>query len=161
MADRVLVCGGRTFNDANLVNVTLNLLNPRVLINGGAPGADRLARMWAGYRCIPTFTFPADWERKGRSAGPLRNQAMIDIGKPDLVIAFAGGSGTADMVRRARKAGIEVREVPASVDRNPEGQDPKGLGAQHERAVRASADAQPSMHEIEAEISRLQTGAVR
>jgi predicted Rossmann-fold nucleotide-binding protein len=31
--------------------------------------------------------------------------------KPDLVVAFPGGSGTADMVSRARGAGIEVIEV--------------------------------------------------
>lgn len=117
MADRILVCGGRTFNDATLVNSILSEIAPTVLINGGAPGADRLARMWAGYRCVPTFTFPADWERKGPSAGPQRNQAMIDIGKPDLVVAFPGGRGTADMVRRAKKAGIPVREVSPDLER--------------------------------------------
>ena len=134
MADRILVCGGRTYNDANLVNVTLNLLAPTVLINGGAPGADRLARMWAGYRCIPTFTFPADWERKGPSAGPQRNQAMIDIGKPDLVVAFPGGRGTADMIRRARKAGIEVREI-ASCGTRPKGGDANAAPALPSDAV--------------------------
>ena len=36
---------------------------------------------------------------------------MLDEGKPDLVIAFPGGKGTADMARRAREAGIEVIEV--------------------------------------------------
>jgi len=35
---------------------------------------------------------------------------MADAGA-DLCIAFPGGRGTADMVRRARAAGIPVRSV--------------------------------------------------
>jgi hypothetical protein len=105
---RILVCGGRTFNDHAAFARVMEGREPAVIINGGAAGADRLARMWAGYRTIATFTFPADWERMGASAGPRRNQRMIDEGMPDLVIAFPGGRGTADMVRRARAAGIAV-----------------------------------------------------
>src|SRR5690606_30354012 len=55
--------------------------------------------------------YPADWRRHGRAAGPIRNQEMADAGA-DLCIAFPGGRGTADMVRRARAAGIPVRSVP-------------------------------------------------
>ena len=43
--------------------------------------------------------------------GHIRNQQMIDEGKPDLVVAFKGGTGTADMVRRAKKHNIKVIEV--------------------------------------------------
>jgi hypothetical protein len=50
-----------------------------------------------------------DWKRHGPAAGPMRNQRMLDWG-PDLVVAFAGGKGTADMVRRARAAGVDVIE---------------------------------------------------
>jgi hypothetical protein len=50
---------------------------------------------------------------QGKAAGPIRNQRMIDEGKPDLVIAFPGGRGTADMVSRAKKAGIPVQEITA------------------------------------------------
>jgi hypothetical protein len=49
----------------------------------------------------------ADWHRHGRAAGPIRNQKMLDWG-PDLVVAFAGGTGTAGMVRLARAACVEV-----------------------------------------------------
>jgi ABC-type sugar transport system substrate-binding protein len=80
------------------------------LINGGCHGADQLARNWAKKFGVTQETYPADWS-KGRIAGPIRNQEMIDRGKPDLVIAFPGGKGTADMVRRAREAGIPVQEV--------------------------------------------------
>jgi hypothetical protein len=53
--------------------------------------------------------YKAEWDKHGRAAGPIRNQQMLDDGKPDLVLAFAGGRGTDDMCRRAREAGIEVR----------------------------------------------------
>jgi hypothetical protein len=54
--------------------------------------------------------FPADWKRHGKSAGPLRNQEMLDAA-PDLVIAFPGGRGTADMVRRAKSVNVKVIEI--------------------------------------------------
>jgi hypothetical protein len=60
---------------------------------------------------IPCSVYMADWDGLGRKAGPIRNQRMLDEGKPDLVIAFPGGRGTADMVRRAREAGVEVVEL--------------------------------------------------
>jgi hypothetical protein len=52
----------------------------------------------------------ADWSI-GRKAGPIRNQRMLDEHAPDLVVAFPGGRGTADMVRRARKSGVEVAKI--------------------------------------------------
>lgn len=55
--------------------------------------------------------YPANWLKYGRMAGAMRNQQMLDEEEVDLVVAFPGGKGTADMVRRARAAGIEVREV--------------------------------------------------
>jgi len=85
-----------------------------VIIHGAAKGTDWMAHLYAGpgnpNRPLE-LSFPPDWITEGRRAGPLRNQRMIDEGKPDLVIAFPGGRGTADMVRRARKARVEVIEV--------------------------------------------------
>lgn len=111
---RVLVCGGRDYRDkAYLWSVLDGMGPPEVseVISGMAPGADSFAAEWAERFGFPLHRFPADWKAHGRAAGPIRNQRMIDEGKPDLVIAFPGGRGTADMVRRARAAGIEVREI--------------------------------------------------
>ena len=46
----------------------------------------------------------------GKGAGPIRNQRMLDAGQPDLVVAFEGGRGTADMITRTKRAGIEILE---------------------------------------------------
>jgi len=110
---RVLVCGGRNFLDKERAFAALDLLHagPRPItriIQGGANGADYLAQRWANERGISSEEFVAHWQAEGRAAGPLRNQRMISQGKPDLVLAFPGGRGTADMVRRAKSAGIEV-----------------------------------------------------
>lgn len=62
----------------------------------------------------------AHWTILGLKAGPIRNGEMLigqsrdgrDEGRADLLIAFPGGSGTADCVRQARELGIAVLEVP-------------------------------------------------
>lgn len=109
---RVLVCGGREFHQRAVLRKALSALEGvSVIISGGAPGADRMAEEWARHQGIPTIRMDANWTRYGRKAGPMRNQWMIDLASPDLVVAFPGGHGTDDMVRRARVAGIEVREI--------------------------------------------------
>jgi len=112
---RVLICGGRDFYDGALLKRTLDYILPVkdniIVIHGGARGADALAGWWARTNGFSVELYPADWDKHGLAAGPIRNQQMIDEGKPDLVVAFPGGKGTADMVRRAKKAGILVKEV--------------------------------------------------
>lgn len=111
MIGRVLVCGGRGYTDrAALWSILDGLGPPEVseIISGMAPGADTFAAEWAERFGFPLLKFHADWAKHGRAAGPIRNQRMIDEGKPDLVVAFPGGRGTADMVRRAKAAGIPV-----------------------------------------------------
>lgn len=110
-AIRVLVCGGRDFRDRERVYAALDALYPRMsaLMSGGATGADALAWDWGWSRNFPCERYFADWKTHGRAAGPIRNQRMIDEGRPTLVLAFPGGRGTADMIRRAEAARIEVR----------------------------------------------------
>lgn len=110
---KVLVCGGRDYTDRIRVYAKLGELRAKGLsyiIHGGARGVDEFAGDWGHGFLVPVRVFHADWERHGKRAGPIRNQQMIDEGRPDLVVAFPGGAGTADMVRRARKAGIDVIE---------------------------------------------------
>lgn len=85
------------------------------IITGGATGADQVAIDWAIIHWCPYKEYKADWKKHGPAAGPLRNQQMLDEERPDLVVAFPGGKGTADMIRRAKKAGIEVIEVEEEV----------------------------------------------
>lgn len=118
MSTRILVCGGRDFLDYLKLRDVLDSLiddledpSDVVIIQGGAKGADFLAKVYAycwGWGGLMCEEYSADWKKDGKAAGPIRNQKMLDEGRPDLVVSFPGGSGTADMVRRARKAGVEV-----------------------------------------------------
>ena len=112
---RVLVCGGRDYRDQERFYGVMDALDPKptMFIQGGSNGADYLVTRWAEDRGIQRMDFIASWSSHGKAAGPIRNQQMLDQGKPDLVLAFPGGRGTADMVRRAEAAGVPVRSVPA------------------------------------------------
>lgn len=99
------------------------------IISGMAKGVDTCAVDWAVVNWCKWHEFPANWEdlshpdavirtRKDGTkydalAGHRRNQKMIDEGKPDLVVAFPGGTGTADMVKRAKTAKVEIIKVGA------------------------------------------------
>jgi predicted polyphosphate/ATP-dependent NAD kinase len=111
----VLVCGGRDYTDWFRLRDELDdlaiLHGVRRIVHGNACGADNLAMNWAEWRNIPQGKYPADWKQHGNAAGPIRNQQMLDSEHVDLVVAFPGGDGTADMVRRARAAGIPVKVI--------------------------------------------------
>jgi SLOG family YspA-like protein len=113
VAMKVLVCGGRNFRSPAQVFRALDRLHQEKpiteLMQGGATGADQFAMEWAATKPeIKRYVCHADWETHGRAAGPIRNEKMLTW-KPDLVVAFPGGDGTADMVRRAEAAGVPVQ----------------------------------------------------
>lgn len=114
---RVLVCGGRDFSNAAWLYRVLDDLKRRevidCIIEGDARGADRIAGYWAKKNRIHLKLFPAEWQKHGKGAGPIRNQKMLDEANPDLVIAFPRasgeyGNGTLDMMARAKKSGVDV-----------------------------------------------------
>jgi hypothetical protein len=125
---RILITGSREWPDPQIV---LKALAPYmgqqatdtgvVVVTGACPtGADAMALMWAqswarqGVR-VEVEQHPADWSL-GKKAGPLRNQAMVDLGA-DVCIAFPmpRSRGTLDCVRRAEKAGIPVHWISSMV----------------------------------------------
>lgn len=109
---RVLVCGGRDFTDRGWLFATLDSLAKErpitFVIHGCASGADAMAGEWATMRGIDSEKYVAAWRTRGAAAGPERNARMLAAGRPDAVIAFPGGRGTADMVRRASVAGVTI-----------------------------------------------------
>lgn len=108
----VLVCGGRNYWDQQAVFGVLSGLHHdqpiSLLIHGGAKGADSLAGVWAYRNGVPCREFAADWEKYGKSAGPIRNRQMLDEGKPELVVAFPGGAGTRHMIEAAARRGLPI-----------------------------------------------------
>jgi hypothetical protein len=112
---KVIVCGGRDYANAEMLNLVLDEIHAKtpisVLIQGGARGADELAFRWfASKPGMHGITHYAEWGVHGRAAGPIRNAKMLEE-SPDLVVAFPGGRGTANMIKQSRAAGVPVIEV--------------------------------------------------
>ena len=111
---RVLITGGRNFDNRELLETTLDAVHASAplsaLIHGAANGADTLAGKWASRNGIKIFACPANWKRFGWGAGPIRNREMLEL-TPDLVVAFPGGRGTADMISAAEQKRIPIRHA--------------------------------------------------
>jgi hypothetical protein len=131
VAERLLVCGSRSWCDVDPIDQQIRLSHAEleVVIEGEAAGADRIAREVAQKYAVPVLPFPAEWgvhaegwcrcRRPGRTcpaAGPRRNRRMLDEGHPTLVVAFTDDfenprSGTRQMCRTAVEAGIPTTLV--------------------------------------------------
>ena len=114
---RVLVCGGRKFGEDNEAEVALlnNVLNSffriDLIINGAAKGADSLSTKWAREHRVPCLMYPALWDKHGKAGGHIRNKKMLDQSEPDMVVAFPGGKGTANMIALASTKGVGVWDL--------------------------------------------------
>ncbi len=113
----IIVTGGRKFYDRRAIFKALDDLHARreitLVVDGKCPtGADPIGNAWAVDRGVGFKRCPADWTRFGKAAGAIRNSQMLKLVGPDnvVVVAFPGGPGTADMVKKARRAGVEVIE---------------------------------------------------
>jgi len=110
---RIIVCGGRDYLERAVVFHHLDNLHKKMgidaLIHGAEAGADSLAREWAADRGVLCWAYPQQWDRYGNPANQIRNQKMVDVGKPHGIVAFPStGSDTSNMVDIAEKAGIKV-----------------------------------------------------
>lgn len=105
---RVLIFGGREFNDTETFYKTMQRLHERFgfecVIEGEATGADYLARSWGMWNGLPIEPYFANWTAFGDRAGAFRNSRMLREGKPDLCVGFPGGTGTRDMAKKILKA---------------------------------------------------------
>ncbi len=112
---KVLCCGDRNWNNRRIIMRELsNFSYDTIIIEGEARGADTISRLASEYLQLEVLKFPADWNKYGKSAGPIRNRQMLDQ-KPDLVLAFhndiENSKGTKDCVKEARRRGIKIRVI--------------------------------------------------
>lgn len=123
----------RADEERDLLALALTVYRARgmsVVIHGAAKGADDWASCWAASAGVPEEPYPAAWKdidhpdavvrtlpggrRYDANAGPRRNARMLAEGKPDLVLAFAGGKGTRNMIEQAETAGVPVVRVTST-----------------------------------------------
>lgn len=121
-AMRLLVFGSRRWPFPGLVTNDLTSLyidephvgpDPFKLITGGAEGVDSLAEEWAQNMNVWSVVYPADWKKYGRSAGPIRNQEMLESENPTLYRGWIldNSTGSMDMLSRLQKAGVPGEAV--------------------------------------------------
>lgn len=113
---KILVCGGRNYQDKEYLFNTLNNIHEKnnitCVVQGGATGADYLAFCWALVNDIEFKEYRANWIKHGMSAGPIRNKLMLEDNTDiKLVVAFEGGPGTKNMINTAFFAGIDVLDL--------------------------------------------------
>ncbi len=107
---RILVCGSRSITDERAVEriLSYHISTKDTVIHGGCKsGVDAIADAFAKRRFNQVVVFPADWDKHGKAAGPIRNKQMIDEGEPTEVVAIwdgysTGTKGTIDLSLAAR-----------------------------------------------------------
>jgi hypothetical protein len=103
-----------------------------LLLHGGARGADAAIARAAHQLGWSALVMPAEWRRHGRAAGPIRNRELLElavaraeahtspgVSTSVLVVAFPGGSGTASLVREARRMASRSAVPIAVVEVSP------------------------------------------
>lgn len=107
---RIIIAGGRDFTNTGMAFIYLESLVKAgdVIISGHASGADMMGELYAQKNKLQCELYPADWEKYGRAAGPIRNEEMAKTA--DMLIAFWNGKsrGTKSMIRLAKKHGCRV-----------------------------------------------------
>ncbi|CAK0743163.1 DUF2493 domain-containing protein [Azospirillaceae bacterium] len=104
---KLIIAGGRDYifneHDVKKLNAIPGITE---VVSGGATGADACGEKWAAYRKLPVKRFPAEWDKHGRAAGPLRNKQMAEYA--DAVALFPGGRGTQNMHMNALRFKLRV-----------------------------------------------------
>jgi len=119
---KILVTGGRDYNNRLQLYKSMDdvleevfgvegiPMSGIVIIHGAAKGADNLADEYGINRGFRVMRYPADWKKYGRAAGPIRNGQMLTE-RPDIIVAFPGGAGTANMTKQGERAGVRVIKI--------------------------------------------------
>ncbi|MEN6554619.1 MAG: DUF2493 domain-containing protein [Methanobacterium sp.] len=107
---RTIIAGGRDFVSYDLLKkaVTECGWRPTVVISGGAKGADFLGERWAKENNVPCEVFPADWNKYGRKAGPIRNIQMAENAEALIALWDGESRGTKHMIDTATRKGLKV-----------------------------------------------------
>jgi hypothetical protein len=111
---KVIVAGTRTVRDPAIVSAAIGASPFHIteIVEGDAPGVDRIAGFLANQWKVPCKRFPANWALYGDAAGPRRNQQMAEYAEGLIAVWDGVSRGTADMITRAT-----VRKLPVFIYR--------------------------------------------
>ena len=115
----VIIAGSRHFDDLQVLEdaVEDSGFNITCVVSGAAKGVDLLGERWAQARGIGIRSFPADWDRYKRGAGPIRNEEMAKVAGGLIALPCQCSRGTKDMIRRAHNHDLQVHVVDVDCGR--------------------------------------------
>lgn len=107
---KVIIAGGRNIKGENLLYEALKTFPYKIteVVCGMASGVDTLGKEYAEENGILISEFPANWEKHGKAAGPIRNKQMAEYGDVLLLIWDGKSSGSANMAKQ-----MEMVEKPS------------------------------------------------
>lgn len=113
---RVIIAGTRIFKDFEKLSIHCDKILSNVethieIVCGGATGADELGKMYALKHFYPLKMFPANWDKHGKAAGPIRNEQMAIYA--DALICFWDGEsrGSKNMIELAKEYKLKIRII--------------------------------------------------
>mgnify|MGYP003335305129 CR=1 FL=1 len=116
---KVIIAGSRDITDISVVApilteafVQLNIVKPPEIVSGGAKGVDHIGEIFAKHIGYDLKVFPADWNKHGKAAGPIRNKQMAEYADAAIVI-HNGSRGSLNMIEQMKKLNkpVYVKEV--------------------------------------------------
>lgn len=119
---KIIIAGSRLFNNYELLKREIDEYLKKEEISfdnievvcGNCRGADKLGEKYARENGINIQYFIPEWDKYGRSAGPIRNTAMAEYAKDDgfLFLFWDGESrGSESMLHEASKRKIPYRII--------------------------------------------------
>lgn len=109
---RVICAGSRTIDDYFVVQYCIEQSGFEIskMLSGCCRGVDRRAEEWAKLNRIPIDPYPANWDKYGKKAGPIRNGIMADRGDALIAILdkYAENKGTRNMIACARWYNLRI-----------------------------------------------------
>jgi len=108
MIDALGVVGSRDFDDYYHLQEVLDKYHFFSIVSGGAKGVDSLAASYAFNHSKGLKEFLPDWDQYGKSAGPRRNQQIVEA-SDEIVVFWDGVSkGTKSTINLAKKMKVPV-----------------------------------------------------
>ena len=118
MGLKLAIIGSRSFNDNHKLEIEINELNLDIdtVVSGGAIGADKLGEEWATNKGLKVELHLPEWSKYGRSAGIIRNKAIVQ--SCDFCLAFWDGKskGTNSSIELCMKLRIPYKVITYLVE---------------------------------------------
>lgn len=100
---KVIIAGSRDITDYDLVSYAIFISYYAIteVVSGKEPnGVDALGERYAKDIGVDVKPFPADWNKHGKAAGPIRNGEMADYADAAVIVWDGKSPGSRNMIKQ-------------------------------------------------------------